>query len=253
MENTITQNIGTITQEKFNEDTKRWREEDILKLANHFHKLHFDGRSKEQFKRADKFVMDTGNDLERFKNKMSEITGIKMYLALEASDVHKHTFYIILGVTYEASSEEEYFKLSPPDVFGSFATEIVPETFKKMICENWEEIDNHLIDDLFIAKQGINRERVHYFHISDNIITYIKENMSQLNVTGITLYAGVDMNKFDKKEMISFTPVLGFKYENKKNENPKHVLGLHGVLESISNEVYFEYSKPCPPTCPPPA
>jgi hypothetical protein len=123
-----------------------------------------------------------------------------------------------------------------------------------MICKNWDEIDVHLIDDLFTArkkeevngKQVISTVRVLHYKVNDAMIENVIQKLKGIH--GITLYSGIDMNKFSNKELISFTPVLGFKY-TERNEN-KETLGLKGVLEFMDGkEVFVEYSSPCPPTC----
>jgi hypothetical protein len=56
------------------------------------------------------------------------------------------------------------------------------------------------------------------------------------------------MNKFSDKYQISFTPVLGFQYDDIIIPEGM-VFGLKSILEFSNKEVFIEYSRPCPPTC----
>jgi len=109
----------------------------------------------------------------------------------------------------------------------------------------------HLIDDLFHCNGSNARVRVLHYSIGNEketdkkIMQYINEILG--SIIGITLYPGVDMNKFSKKDMISFTPTLGFNTKGIKENS----MGLKGVLETMSgpDETLVEYLTPCPPTC----
>jgi len=228
---------------------RRWEREDMLQLSHHFHKITTNGT---QYTRTSDFEMRE-EDVKVFDEIKGDITDIKIYLGLKKSDKKKHTFFPILRITDK--SEERYFKLDPIKNSKDNAQyfEEVPYIFKEMICKNWNEIDLHLIDDLFTARKkevvnGKNIEstvRVRYYQVNNTMIETVIQKL--VGIHGITLYSGVDLNKFSNKELISFTPVLGFKYKE-RNEN-KETLGLKGVLEFSKDEAFIEYSRPCPPTC----
>ncbi|GAA4273377.1 hypothetical protein U6A24_20695 [Aquimarina gracilis] len=259
METTIPQNDATILQEEFKTDTDRWIEEDILKLANHFHKLKWNERTtSNQYSRVKEFTME-GPGVNRFNEIKKEITELKLHLALKEENKNEYTFYFILGYK-RGSDHEEYIKLVPDPVSPmKIKTEggaNVPKIFKDMIAKNWDEIGNHLIDDLFIAEEedSTNRVRVNYYCIDNPMVEYIK---GLGEIRAITLYPGVDMNKFNNKKMISFAPTLGFKLVNSKTQENQDAFRLKGVLEMVSTitsnsretERYVEYLRPCPPTC----
>lgn len=232
----------------YSKEIERWAKEDVLQLANHFHKLN-----NNQYERTHDFTMNQ-NDLERFKDVKEAISKLYIYMALDENDKTKHTFFPVLKVIDEELNEH-HFKLYPASekqpTHGE--SEIVPEIFKNMICKNWDEIDFHLIDDLFFARKkeevnGQNYEstvRVLYFEICEEIIEEVIKQLTE--ITGITLYSGIDMNKFSDKYQISFTPVLGFQHENQNAE--KQTFGMKSILEFSKGEVFVEYSSPCPPTC----
>ncbi len=244
MENIITEKpVATSTKE-------RWCEENVLQLANHFHRLE-----GSQYARVTRFELENSNGL----NALAEtITDIRIYLALEKENKKKITFCPYLLV-----NGKKKFDLKPiverpkikSDVLGSAK---VPEIFKEMIWKNWDQVEMHQIDDLFhccyheeqkkLDDQGDRRDmeyvvRVEYFLLSSDIVDVIDKNKKQIQE--ITLYPGIDMNKFNHKHLISFTPVLGIK--------PPLTIGTMakmGLMESNDGETFIEYSRPCPPTCP---
>ncbi|QHI38327.1 hypothetical protein IMCC3317_37180 [Kordia antarctica] len=232
----------------YSEEIKRWAEEDVLQLANHFHRL-----TKGQFERTSYFTM-TAPDVAIFQELKPLITDLRIYMAIEAQNKEKHTFFPVLRVTND-KEEHTFLKLIAPEVRkqNSTKSEVVPEVFKNMISKNWDEVDFHLIDDLFTArkKEELNRVvvestvRVLYFQISTDIINHVIKELTEIK--GITLYSGIDMNKFSDKYQISFTPVLGFQHGN--IDAGDFTFGLKSIVEFSKGEVFIEYSRPCPPTC----
>ncbi|MDY8135172.1 hypothetical protein [Aquimarina sp. 2201CG5-10] len=253
MENTVVQNKDVEAINNFKKDIQRWKDEDILRLANHFHKRQLNKSLGIQYRRVSEFELES-KDVGRFNKVMAnKISAFKVHLALKKENLEAYTFYPVFGILKKGAKEEEYFKLVPSEIEipedGEKQTEgdVVPGQFKEMIGRNWDNIDNHLVDDLFIAAAGITRVRVHHYYIGKEMISYIQK-LGILNK--IKLYPGVDMNKFQHKQMISFAPTIGF--ETIPNKKPLEALGLKGILEILpeSNEVFVEYLRPCPPTCP---
>lgn len=242
MENVITQKSTQLTEAIFNEDTNRWKNADVLALTHHFHKLD---ENQGQYERVNYFAMRK-SDVKQF-NTIQKIKTLSIYLALKAGYKEKFTFFPIFEVT-TTQGEKLRFDLEPhqkpkiKDDQTKLTSEIVPKIFKDMICENWEEVEMSLVDDLFTVKtKGKPMERVLYYIVSANLINpYLPGNISELK-----LYPGIDMNKFQYKDMISFTPVIGV--------IPKtpiaNSINSMGIIESADDEVYLEYLSPCPPTC----
>ena len=227
----------------------RWAEEDVLQLANHFHKLH---SYKGQFERTSNFTMNVPNDIAYFNEIKKDIKDLRIYMALDTQDKEQFTFFPLLQVI-DTKNEKHFFKLYPITEKRAVRekSELVPELFKNIICDNWDAIDINLIDDLFTARKKDDNGyetivRVKYYQICEEIVEKVIKKLDSIN--GITLYSGIDMNKFSDKYQISFTPVLGFQYENQDTAN--ETFGLKGLLEfSKGEEVFVEYSSPCPPTC----
>lgn len=237
--------------EDYSKHRRRWQREDILQLSHHFHKITTDG---EQFTRTSDFKMDTA-DVKVFDSMKNDIKHIEIHLGLKKRDKKKQTFFPILKII-DKKNNEQYFKLDPIENRDERdqSTAEVPGLFKEMICKNWDEIDVHLIDDLFTArkkeevngKQITSTVRVLHYKVNDAMIESVIQKLN--GIYEITLYSGIDMNKFSNKELISFTPVLGFKF-TERNEQ-KETIGLKGVLEFVDGkEAFIEYSSPCPPTC----
>lgn len=230
--------------------THNWKMEPILSLADHFHYLKVE---EGQQKRLSEYQLDDAEELTEFNRivRDDKITRIEMHMALEgAVNLNAFTSCMYMLV-YHGESDPTNFKLNPfekpnPEIHLP-NTAIVPPIFKEMIATNWDEVDNHLIDDLFIAKNQNVLERVHYFLIGDAMTTFIDKMLEDCshNILDVKIYAGLDLNKFPNKETISFTPVLGFKL-------PKETINSYrasGSANCLRGEVLLEYSMPCPPTC----
>lgn len=235
------------TTEDYKTEIERWAQEDVLQLANHFHKLNINNN---QFERTSYFTMNS-DDVKTFQAMKESITDLRIYMALREQNKEEHTFFPVLRVT-DTKENHTYLELISGDEVGiqnSIKSEFVPELFKNIISKNWDTIDINLIDDLFTARKIEDTEfevtvRVKYFKICEEIIDVIKEIKL---INGITLYSGIDMNKFPDKYQISFTPVLGFRHE--KQDTDDLTFGLKNIMELSKGEVFVEYTSPCPPTC----
>lgn len=243
----------------YTDERNRWAKENVLELANHFHRF---SDSKKQFERVEQFVIDE-NDLQEFNKNLNRISKMRICLALRERNIHEFTFFPILKVTYDKSTDH-YYKLvcekqnntddSQTKTKHAVTSSVeVPKIFKDMIHRNWNGIEFNLIDDLFIANEKGLPVRVLEYIIGEHVINTIIKKLN--NIIDITFYMGVDMNKFQNKELISFTPVLGFKY--KKTVATKKEFAVYEALKfgpstSLQNdfgELFIEYSSPCPPTC----
>ena len=229
----------------YSEEIERWAHEETLQLAHHFHRLH-----EGEFHRTSDFVMDKVDDVPRFEAIKKDIKRLRIHLALDARDKEKFTFFPVLEVM-TMPGEFHYFKLvAVHNRALRQKTEVVPRLFKDMIGKNWDTIDLNLIDDLFVATKKVPKEfdrvvRVKYYEVSEDIIEKVIQNLPEIK--GITLYSGIDMNKFGDKTQISFTPVLGFQYEEEKEDIVGY--GLKSIIEFSKEEILIEYTSPCPPTC----
>ncbi len=241
MEQTIEQNQKGKSLSDHKNKREQWCKEDVLKLAQHFHCFN---KEKAMYNRVTHFEMTS---LKKFNEIKKDIQKMKIYLTLEKDDRDKITCVPQLEVN---DNENLVFELTPvaeiskQNYFGDF---LVPKIFKDFVWNNWKDIEMHLIDDLFHClgkKYDTDLKslvRVEYFEFDD-----IAKNIQSFegDITAITLYPGIDMNKFGKKDWISFTPVLGIKPRIDNGQSRK------GLFEFNNDETYAEYSRPCPPTCP---
>ncbi|AXG69727.1 hypothetical protein KORDIASMS9_01954 [Kordia sp. SMS9] len=233
----------------FSEAIERWAYEDMLQLAHHFHRLN---KKKAQYERTSNFVMNKENDVPTFDSIRASMKRLRIYMALDANDKEKFTFFPILEVQTD-DGKTHYFKLYAVEgVRSSFQPlEVVPKLFKDIIAKNWDVIDLNLIDDLFVATKKNEHNfdevvRVKYYEVKKEMITNVIQELPKIK--GITLYSGIDMNKFSDKTQISFTPVLGFQFDEPEDTDD-YSFGLKSIMEFTKGEVFLEYSRPCPPTC----
>jgi len=237
---------------------QRWRQEHVLHLAEHFHE--FDSKTG-QHTRVRQYRLKE-DDVKTVQGIWSEITQMAIHLALrkKTPDENTITFVPILTLqtnkelTFEmevsAESTAEAKNLKGDVMKSSF----VPQPYVDMVTENWRTMDFHLLDDLFSVQNKNIPERVMSYHITGNIIKQLAQ-LDGKNLVEINLYLGVDMNKFSKTTLPSFTPVYGFKF---KEASTIDLVRFFQTLtcykrDDISKmeEIFIQYSSPCPPTCPP--
>lgn len=260
----IIQEKQVMTLEQAHE-IERWQQEEVLLLARHFQRLNetkgkpFSGH----YTRANYFQM-TPEDVTKLNN-LKNVEGktikrIKTHMALKIEDKKSFTFVPIIEVDLVDTLKNFFFSLVPKykepaqpiqnGTDGNLETGgvLVPGIFKDMILNNWNNLEDNLVDDLFVAvdTKTRQRERVNYYLINNtDIINLINDSLLG-KIKEFILYPGVDMNKFHKRDMISFTPVIGILPEDKIKIE---IISRHGVAEFTDNEVLIEYSRPCPPTC----
>jgi hypothetical protein len=240
---------------EFTRCTNNWQQEPVVNLANHFHRLN--PGSQQQQVRLRKYLMSTG-DLMELKQLMQNgsIQTLDMYLGLTgAADNNEFTSCFYIHIKYGANSDlHKYFKLeagaetAEDDLQDDEPlSDLVPKIFKEMIATNWYETGFSEIDDLFVATQGTQFLRVKHFWICQQMIDFINTAFVDCTdeIEAVTIYAGVDLNKFSNKETISFTPVLGFRMPEDEITKFKEA----GIMECLKKEIFIEYSMPCPTTC----
>ncbi|MFD2563399.1 hypothetical protein [Aquimarina rubra] len=245
-----------ITKEQSDSIT-RWQEEEVLLLARHFQRLNIDNKtSTSHYSRTNFFEMNT-DDIKTL-NTLKDIKSIRIYMSLEDEDKNKFTFHPIINIKYGSAGNEVWFTLEakyqkpkvPIAANVNDGGTIVPGIFKEMILANWNSVEDNLIDDLFVAKDERTRAltRVNFFNVSSDMVLELFNTTLQDNISRFIMYPGVDMNKFQHRNMISFTPVIGIVPDTKVLTE---VISRHGLVEFDNEEIFIEYSKPCPPTCPP--
>ncbi|MBW1298958.1 hypothetical protein [Aquimarina litoralis] len=243
---------------KQSEDIIRWEQEEVLLLARHFQRLNVIEKFKNSFYTRTNFFEMKDVDV-KILNTLKKITRIRIYMSLEEEDKSKFTFCPIIQIAIATREEPYYFTLIPefdkPKVsldrrrtsMNQGGT-IVPGIFKEMILHNWNSIEDNLIDDLFVAKEETTGSlvRVNFFEINSETIIELFNNTFHGNIEKFIMYPGVDMNKFSDRSMISFTPVIGI---TPKEKVKTEIISRHGLVEFSDEEVFIEYSRPCPPTC----
>ena len=247
----------TITAEQkevYDYMTRQWQEEELLQLANHFHKLEDNSGQYARVKRFD-MIDVSGFNLE------TSLVSMEIKLGLLDSSKRQVTFRPLLEI-YRKNGESMTYLFEPvtngidQSASNKFYSEPVPAPYKNMVWGNWNDIDTNLIDDLFVA-QAVNEtgkdtvekrmERVHSFIVDGSGLDVIKSLIG--NITSFYIYPGVDLNKQSKIDKVTFTPIIGMVHPSAKKGNGSYFFSSMGAVEFGESETYVEYSRPCPPTC----
>ncbi|WP_108804738.1 MULTISPECIES: hypothetical protein [unclassified Aquimarina] len=258
MEQAIEQNQVKIRKQS--DDIIRWEQEEVLLLARHFQKLNKVENSETwYYTRANIFEMNE-SDIETL-NTITDIQSIRVYMSISGDDKNRFTFHPIIKIIYCDMSVEKEVKFTleakyqSPKISNISNTDVddggtqVPKIFAEMIWTNWNNIEDNLIDDLFVAKDETTKmlTRVIFYDASSEFVLNLFNNTLKNNIERFIVYPGVDMNKFQNRNMISFTPVIGVVPEE---EVKTEAILRHGIMEFTDEEIFIEYLTPCPPTCP---
>ncbi|WP_298418601.1 hypothetical protein [uncultured Kordia sp.] len=250
--------ITDSVQEKIN----KWKAEPVLSLAHHFHKFN-----KQQHVRVSEYTV---SDLSTVKKNWNTMKKITIHLGLN-NEKQTNDNVITFAPIFEIDGkylEMEIITKQDKNMLKTNNGARVPEEYKEMVTYNWNTLDFHLIDDLFIVRDNGIPKRVTSYHNSGAVITALKElipDSSKLNA--INMYLGVDKNKFAIPSLTAFAPVIGFQYMTVKDPKKNPVISYfinsgnvackkidseieEGVIKSIfSLEFFMQYTSPCPPTC----
>jgi hypothetical protein len=250
-----------LTQKKEN-----WKTCDVNNLATNFHRYD---KSSEQHDRLEMLYLEP-YDVEALFTTTNEIESFAIHLALdkEAPQLDAFNFRPLISVKHKDTRKgvpvEKSFQPGPTPEDTVAA---VPFIFKEWLTKNWMELDTNLIDDVFTAsfgpegsenklqpvKRANKRLTSYYFSKELNPIFFEFIRTHQFNIKHFIFHLGIDMNKFNHKDQFTFSPV--FEVHIHKQEDQNVTIHQHGIRSSPSNDpgtdiAYFEYSAPCPSTCP---
>jgi hypothetical protein len=232
-----------------------WKKAHVLRLAEHFHEFN---TTNKQHTRVRKYTLNA-EAIQSIQNKWSKIKEMGIHLGLRENTTNENiiTFAPIFTVkTTETLSFEMHIQTESVEnrKGANMQSAFVPQPYVDMVTDNWNTLDFHLIDDLFVVQKDNVPVRVMSYHITKNIVEQLIKLQGE-HLFEINLYLGVDMNKFSKTNLTSFTPVYGFKFkEASTNEIVKFFQALTGYKRNDitkMEEIFVQYSSPCPPTCEP--
>ncbi|MCE7996565.1 MAG: hypothetical protein HEP71_31630 [Roseivirga sp.] len=249
---------------------KNWQEAEPDDLYKNFHKLDKEKQTASFFVRGTEFKLgqeglEVLNGQKTPKSiEKSELTRINLWIGL--SDFHKETigFTPILGLTFENADQSESFfyemgNVNPLLLRKPDDSSLLPLPFVEQVKKNWIETTSDQMTDTVTSQSAIGLERVLVYEITGGGLDFFIENRKAL--TNLYLYPGVDLNK-SSVEDISFISVFGLRFNNLLKDTTKDSFfrrsgyGISWTLKKESgldeDEVFLDYARPCPPTCPPP-
>ncbi|MFK7749954.1 MAG: hypothetical protein AB8B65_16290 [Kordia sp.] len=235
----------------------RWQREHILRLADHFHEFN---EISGQHLRAQKFSLGI-EALKIVADNWKTTTQIEIHLGLNEVETEKNAItFIPLFKTINAQGEEAFFDMeitneipkSNTRTVNGLKPDIVPESYVYMVTENWNTVDFHLIDDLFVVQSKNSPVRVRSYSLTEDLVKQLN-SMNGEDLVAVHVYLGLDMNKFNKTNLTSFTPIFGFVFKDAVANDTFSFLDALNFSkrnnELKTREIFVQYSRPCPPTC----
>lgn len=250
---------------------KNWQEAEPRDLYQNFHKLDKEKETASFFVRGTEFrLKQEGLEVLNGKNapksiENSQLTRVNLWIGLSEFHKEKVSFTPILGLTFEnADNQSESFfyemeNVNPLRLRKPNDSSLLPLPFVEQVKKNWIETASDRMADTVTSQSAIGLERVLVYEITGGGLDFFIDNRKAL--TNLYLYPGVDLNK-SSVEDISFISVFGLRFNDLLNDTSKDSLfkksgyGISWTLKGDSgleeDELFLDYARPCPPTCPPP-
>ncbi len=263
---------------------KNWQETEPRELYQNFHKLDDTDKKKAYafFVRGTEFRLSK-EGLEKLTAAPKEnerLIGISVVMGLSEFKPHTVNFVPILGLTYCKEKckqcrehndpykckdniayyyEFEDVKHNRKSYWGSDVDDgssVVSLPFVDQVRNNWLDTASDQMADTVTSQSPEGLERVLSYQIADAGLDFFIANREFL--TDLYIYPGVDLNKHTTAD-IAFIPVFGLKFQRLADTDTSSLFRKHGFGiswkingEDEDDELFMDYSRPCPPTCVPP-
>lgn len=251
--------LTTMQENSEHTNFTNWKNFPNTGLANCFYGK---SDSASQFKRILKLEIPK-DDIDKINNAEKTLTKISIYMGLKSPyDMPPvATFSPVFECHFKETEEKLNAEMEPAKMDGSnLPTSIIPTELKDALTKNWKMLENHLIDDVFIAEKPDTetnepeRSRLlKYVMTDDENISAINEISKKEKIIEVHLLLGVDYNKFFLKDQFSFSPILEIRFD--KDAIPLdrigyfHLQGVRFVRYEDYHSMFIEYIRPCPSTC----
>ena len=245
----------------------RWQKAEPFDLYKNFHKL-----TEEE--KEGVFYFIRGREFKLSKKGMKVLTKVEenrplkrinLWLGLTPFGTGKVSFIPILGLTFEEKGVQHTFYYEMKDVKAEKkANSTIPNTdgssvvsvpFVDRVRNNWLDTGSEQIADTLTSQSTEGLKRVLVYEIEGAGLDFFIAERQYLNA--LYVYPGVDLNKNSVAD-ISFIPVFGLKFSDLQARDTNILFRKHGFgiswrvgRENEDDELYLDYSRPCPPTCHP--
>lgn len=251
-----------------------WKQCEVSNLTNHFHKYN---NQLAQYDRLSNVKL-SGNDISSLFG--GDLNSFSVWMGLNGTSVtDEFTFLPNMTVNFKNGKNAQadfgekssvplltLTNLISPTNPSDSGSQAVPFEFVRWLCKNWMEIDMQYIDDVFVSTfeegKGLltpemrTNKRVIAYHFSEftnpNFYQFIAKYKDRIKE--FIFHLGVDMNKYGHHNVFAFSPVFEVHISDVTKDDIFHIhrLGFksHSVGNTNTEVVYYEYSAPCPPTCP---
>lgn len=249
---------------------QKWQRCDVMDLARTFFDPSVNqlgSEDSQQFVKVAQIVIGK-KDVKRllFRDLVPEKNSFKIEMGLSKGKGKRLLFAPVFTVDNKGKKKSAVFSWEPKQLGDAE----IPYQLMKDLTNNWNTLENHLLDDVFMAKgeNSDSMKRLMSYHFSPKssaanqaFYTAVYSLISKgYTISKIIMHMGVDFNKFSNVDRYSFSPILELKY--KKSADTSSLLTEAELLEfhrlgarlgpdtdPDDGSLLIEYLTPCPSTC----
>lgn len=239
-----------LSEKEFKERVERWQQAEPGVLASFFHQLINEDAStglNYQFLKARIFYLNGLDDLQKH-----EVQSMNIWMGLRAFHPDSVNFEPLLEVIDDKGKSHYYDCADNTLNFGQ--TEPVPTPFVDNTSRLWLDQQSDQLPDMFTTTGKAGIQRVRFFRVEGTGLSIIKNLLP--SAVAFNIIPGLDYNKLANPDDTVFIPIINIKVPelNVLSINSISNDHLHGVgwsiVEDGDDDTFFDFSRPCPPTCP---
>jgi|GEM_PF-2023886 len=260
----ITVDSNTIARRK----TMNWKHSYVSDIVKHFKR--FRSENDDQFERLSQLQLNLNDIHTAFSPPTANDNNtidFNIMLGIEQSpSIHAYTFTPVLTITRGADVPPiEFQSWDPPSPSKGSAE--VPYHYLQWVSKNWREHNAATLGEVFesrftvllqsIGDMPVRREKKrllgYYFQADLNTGLWKFINEHRGVIQKFVFHMGIDLNKEPYADAFPFSPVFEVVVPKL---SPEKFIELHYQGARIrkagntSESIYFEYTSPCPSSCP---
>ena len=261
-------NIMNKHDKKIQKEVLRWQDAEPFDLYKNFHELYKEDNESHYFVRGTDFYLSDEGLAALTDGENGVLKRVDLWFGLKKFEKKDITFAPILGLTFDKDGVEKssfYHMLPTPmekrvklNLNSTEGSSVISVPFVDEVRNNWIDTTSEQIADTLTSQSVEGLKRIVVYQIDGAGLEFLSTNREML--TGFKMYPGVDRNKSTPAN-ISFITVFGLQFSTLQ-DTARDVLfdssgfgiswKIGGDSGEDDDELFLDFSKPCPPTCWPP-